>query len=99
MEPVRNLWSNTVRKLIVNNFITLDGYYEDKTRDLSDIFTYYHEDYSGDQHFDYYATECLRAADTLVLAGRTSYLGNKAYWVGVPDDPNATPIRREFAEL
>jgi dihydrofolate reductase len=26
-------------------------------------------------------------------------LGNKEYWTGVPNDPNATPIRREFAEL
>jgi dihydrofolate reductase len=33
------------------------------------------------------------------LSGRTSFLGNKAYWTSVPDNPNATPIRREFAEL
>jgi dihydrofolate reductase len=33
------------------------------------------------------------------LSGRTSFLGNKSYWTGVPNDPNATPIRREFASL
>jgi dihydrofolate reductase len=43
--------------------------------------------------------ERLRSADTLLLSGRTSFLGNKEYWVGVPNDPNATPIRREIAEL
>src|SRR5690606_8784366 len=63
------------------------------------FFKYYHEDYAGDQNFDYYTTERLRAADTLVLSGRTSFLGNKGYWTSVLSDPNATPIRREFAEL
>jgi dihydrofolate reductase len=26
-------------------------------------------------------------------------LGNKQYWTGVPNDPDATAIRREFAQL
>jgi dihydrofolate reductase len=41
----------------------------------------------------------MRAADTLLLSGRTSFLGNKDYWSSVPNDPNATVIRREFAGL
>src|SRR5262249_46274002 len=40
-----------------------------------------------------------RAADTLLLSGRDSFLGNKSYWTGVPNDPKATAIRREFADL
>ena len=88
-----------MRKLIVNNFVTMDGYYEAKDKTIDSLFEYYHEDYAGDQNFDYYNTERLRAADTLVLSGRTSFLGNKEYWTGVPTDPNATPIRREFSEL
>jgi hypothetical protein len=48
--------------------------------------------------FPFKSTERLQAADTLVLSGRTSFLGNKGYWTGVPNDPNATAIRREFAE-
>lgn len=88
-----------MRKLIVSNFVTLDGYYEAKNKTFDAFFDYYHKDYYGDQNFDYYNTECLRAADTLVLSGRTSFLGNKGYWTSVPTDPNATPIRREFAEL
>jgi dihydrofolate reductase len=88
-----------MRKLIVCNFVTVDGYYEAKDKTIDGLFEYYHPDYVGDQNFDYYTAERLRAADTLVLSGRTSFLGNKAYWTSVPDDPNATPIRREFAEL
>jgi dihydrofolate reductase len=88
-----------LRKLIVSNFVTVDGYYEAKDKTIDGLFEHYHEDYSGDQNFDYYNTERLLAADTLVLSGRTSFLGNKAYWTGVPNDPKATPIRREFAEL
>ncbi len=88
-----------MRKLIVCNFLTLDGYYESKDKTFDRFFDYYHPDYAGDQSFDHYNTERLRAADTLILSGRTSFLGNKAYWTSVPGDPNATPIRREFADL
>src|SRR6266536_3928313 len=91
--------SSIMRKLIVSNFVTVDGYYEAKDKTIDGLFAYYHTDYAGDQNFDYYNTERLLAADTLVLSGRTSFLGNKAYWTSVPNDPNATPIRREFAEL
>jgi dihydrofolate reductase len=88
-----------VRKLIVDNLISLDGYYEGKDRSLDALFTYFHHDYHGDQNFDSYNTERLRAADTLLLSGRTSFLNTKAYWIGVPNDPNATAIRQEFAKL
>jgi dihydrofolate reductase len=88
-----------MRKLIVSNLVSLDGYYEGKNRNLNALFDYFHEDYSGDENFDFYNTERMRAADTLLLSGRTSFLGNKDYWSGVPNDPDATVIRREFAGL
>lgn len=88
-----------MRKLIVSNMASLDGYYEGKERNLDALFDYFHEDYAGDEHFDHYNTERLRAADTLLLSGRTSFLDWKAYWTGVPNDPNASAIRREFAGL
>ena len=88
-----------MRKIIVCNFVTLDGFYEAKDKTFNAFFDYYHDDYAGDQNFDYYNAERLRAADTLLLSGRTSFLGNKNYWTSVPNDPNATAIRREFAEL
>ncbi len=53
-----------MRKLIVSNFVTLDGYYEGKDKSINSLFDYYHEDYSGDHNFDYYNAERLRAADS-----------------------------------
>jgi dihydrofolate reductase len=87
-----------MRKLIVSCLATLDGYYEGPGRSLDPLFEYLHQDYVGDQQFDRYNTERLRAADTLLLGGRAGFLGNKAYWTSVPHDPNATDIRREFAQ-
>lgn len=87
-----------MRKLIVNNFVTLDGCYEGKDKSINSLFDYYHEDYSGDQNFDNYAAERLRTADFLLLS-RTAFLGNQEYWSGVPNDPNATTVRREIAGL
>jgi len=88
-----------MRKLIVSNLVSLDGYHEGKDRNLNALFDYFHEDYGGDQNFDAYMLERLRAADTLLWGGRSNFLGNMSYWPGVTDDPNATAIRREFARI
>lgn len=40
----------------------------------------------------------MRAADFLLLS-RSAFLSNKGFWPGVVDDPNATAIRRETAQL
>ena len=88
-----------MRKLIVSNLVSLDGYYEGKDRNLNALFDYFHEDYADDQNFDGYMLERLRAADTLLWGGRSNFLGNMSYWPGVTDDPNASAIRREFARL
>ena len=87
-----------MRKLIVSNFLTLDGLYEGKDKSINSLYDYYHEDYQGDDSFDFYNAERLRAADFLLLS-RNSFLGNKEYWTGVPNNPNATPIRQEIAQL
>jgi len=88
-----------MRKLIVGNLVSLDGFYEGEGKSLNPLFDYFHEDYRGDDSFDHYNTERLRAADTLLLGGRSFFLGNKDYWTGVLHDPAATAIRREFAQL
>ena len=88
-----------MRKLIVSNLVSLDGYYEGKDRNLNALFDYFHEDYANDQNFDAYMLERLHAADTLLWGGRSNFLGNMSYWPGVTDDPNATAIRREFARI
>jgi dihydrofolate reductase len=76
----------------------LDGYYEGKDRSINSLFDYYHDDYSGDQNFDYYNAERLRAADFLPLS-RTAFLGNKGFWPGVAADPDASSVRHEIAAL
>lgn len=88
-----------MRKIIVSNICSLDGYYEGKNNSLDSLFDYFHPDYAGDEHLDQYMAELMRACDTLVLSGRKSFLGNKSYWTRVPDDPNATVIRQEIAQL
>ncbi|MEP6894895.1 MAG: dihydrofolate reductase family protein [Chloroflexota bacterium] len=85
-------------KLIVSNFVTLDGLYEGKDKSINSLYDHYHPDYYSDDSFDFYNAELLRASDFLLLS-RNSFLGNKEYWTGVPDDPKATEIRRETAEL
>ena len=92
-----------MRKLIVSNFLTLDGYYESTNKTFDRFFDYWHEDYGANEAFDEYNTELLRSADTLLLSGRTSFLANKDYWASYPntpaDIPPGTAIRREFAAL
>ena len=92
-----------MRKLIVSNFQTLDGYYESTNKTFDRFFDYWHEDYGANEAFDEYNTGLLRDADTLLLSGRTSFLANKDYWASYPDTPTDTPpgtaIRRQFAAL
>lgn len=88
-----------MRKLIVCNILSIDGYYEGKDRSLSALFDNYHEEYAGNQAHDTYTLAQWRAADTFLLAGRTSFLGFKEYWSALQNDPNATVIRHEIAAL
>lgn len=88
-----------MRKLLVSNFQTLDGFYESEDKTFGRFFDYFLPEYGRNEAFDVYNRDLLRGADTLILSGRTSFLGNKEYWTSVPDDPNATEVRREFADL
>ncbi len=87
-----------MRKLIVCNIMSLDGYYEGPGKNVMALFDYRREDYPDDESFDGYNAERLRAANTLLL-GRASYDGFKSFWPPVADDPNATPIQREISRL
>ncbi|KAA9110150.1 dihydrofolate reductase family protein [Microbacterium rhizomatis] len=88
-----------MRTLTVCNFVTVDGKYEDDDHDIASFFEHQHPDYSGADSFDFHTTALLRESDTVLLSGRRSALGNLGYWANVPGDPDATDIRREFAEL
>jgi dihydrofolate reductase len=79
-----------MRKLLVCNIISLDGYYEGPGGDVMAM--------PFDEGFDEYNAERLRAADTLLL-GRKTYEGFKSYWPPVADNPDAPPIEREISRL
>ena len=86
-----------MRKLIVSNAMSVDGYYEGPGKNVMALFDY-RWDYPTDESFDAYNAERLRAADTLLL-GRASYDGFKGFWPSVADDPDATPLQREISRL
>jgi dihydrofolate reductase len=77
-----------MRKLVVTNIISLDGYYEGPGKDVMAL--------PFDEAFDEYNAERLRAASTLLL-GRTSYEGFKSYWPSIADDASARPVLREIS--
>ena len=87
-----------MRRLIVSNIMSLDGYYEGPGKNVMVLFDYRWEVYPTDESFDAYNAERLHAADTLLL-GRTTYDGFRGFWPSVADDPNATPIQREISRL
>lgn len=87
-----------MRKLIVCNIMSLDGYFEGPGNNVMVLFDYRWEAYPQDESFDAYNAERLRQADTLLL-GRKSYELFKGYWPPVADDPTATPIAREISRL
>jgi dihydrofolate reductase len=86
-----------MRKLIVSNAMSLDGYYEGPGKNVMTLFDYRWY-YPTDESFDAYNAERLREADTLLL-GRVSYDGFKGFWPSVADDPDATPLQREISRL
>jgi dihydrofolate reductase len=77
-----------MRKRIVTNIVSLDGYYEGPGGNVMVL--------PMDQSFDAYNAERLRAADTLLL-GRNTYEGFKSFWPGMADAPDAT--HREISRL
>ncbi len=81
-----------MRKLIVCNMMSLDGYYTGPGNNVMVL--------PMDDAFDAYNAERLRAADTLLL-GRNSYDGFKGFWPSVADDPSPqwTPTHREISRL
>jgi dihydrofolate reductase len=79
-----------MRKLIVTNIISLDGYYEGPGRNVMAL--------PMDHSFDAYNVERLGSADTLLL-GANSYQMFKGFWPQMKDRPEATPEHREISRL
>jgi dihydrofolate reductase len=76
-----------MRKLVVSNIMSLDGYYDGPGGDVMVM--------PMDEAFNAYNAERLRAADTL-LVGARSYRGFKGYWPSQADNPDADPVSREI---
>src|SRR5688500_660527 len=79
-----------MRKLIVVNIISVDGFYSGPNDDLMAM--------PFDTTFSDYNAERLRAADTLLL-GRRSFEGFRDYWPRNADDPEQPPVEREISRL
>jgi dihydrofolate reductase len=71
-----------MRKLIVCNIMSLDGYVAGPGGNVMAM--------PMDSFFDEYNLERLRAADTLLL-GTGTYTGLKSFWPAVADDPTVSP--------
>jgi dihydrofolate reductase len=79
-----------MRKLIVCNIISVDGFYSGPNDDVMAM--------PFDTTFSDYNAERLRAADTLLL-GRRSFEGFRDYWPEIADDPDQPPVEREISRL
>jgi dihydrofolate reductase len=71
-----------MRKLVVSNIMSLDGYVEGPGKDVLAL--------PMDDFFDEHNLERLRAADTLLL-GATTYAALKGYWPAVARNPEVSP--------
>ena len=79
-----------MRKLIVANIISVDGFYSGPNDDVMAM--------PFDSTFSDYNLERLRVADTLLL-GRRSFEGFRNYWPAIADDPDQPPVEREISRL
>jgi dihydrofolate reductase len=79
-----------MRKLIVCNAMSLDGYYTGPDDNVMAL--------ELDDAFDAYNAERLRTADILLL-GRSSFVGFKSFWPPIAADPRFTDAQREVSRL
>lgn len=79
-----------MRKLIVCNIISVDGFYAGPNDDVMAL--------PFDEPFSQYNAERLRAADALLL-GRRTFEGFRDYWPQVADDPSQPELEREISRL
>jgi dihydrofolate reductase len=77
-----------MRRVIVNNIVSLDGFYADDAGSPMGL--------NMDETFDAYNRERIEHAD-VVLLGRASYQGFSSYWPQIADAP-ADPGNRAVSE-
>jgi dihydrofolate reductase len=77
-----------MRKLIVSNLISLDGYASGPGGDVMAL--------PFDATFSDYNLELMQAADILV-SGAATYRGFLSYWPPIADDPNQPEVERAIS--
>lgn len=77
-----------MRKLIVVNIMSLDGYVEGEGKNFMAM--------PADNVFDEYNAERVEAADTLLL-GATTYRMFSGFWPAVADNPEASAANRRIS--
>src|SRR5919106_3174628 len=87
-QPVPDTSGATMRKLIVSNLISLDGY---ASRPGGDVMALPFDTTFSDNNL-----ELMRAADTLV-SGAVRYRGFVSYWPPVADDPAQPEVERAIS--
>ena len=79
-----------MRKLIVCNIISLDGFYSGPDGNIMTM--------PFDNGFSDYNAERLRAADTQLL-GRKSFEAFRSYWPAIAEDVSQSAVEREISRL
>jgi dihydrofolate reductase len=79
-----------MRKLIVCNIVSLDGFFSGVEGNVMVM--------PFDHGFSDYNAERLRTADTLLL-GRKSYEMFRSYWPAIADDESQPAVEREISRL
>lgn len=79
-----------MRKLIVMNLLSLDGFYEGPGNNVMAL--------PLDESFDECNLERMKAASTVLLGGN-SYRMFSSFWPGVADDSSMSKTNREFSRL
>lgn len=79
-----------MRKLIVCNLISLDGFYSGPGGNIMAM--------PFDNGFSDYNAERLKAADTLLL-GRKTFEAFRSYWPAIAGDVNQPAVEREISRL
>ena len=79
-----------MRKLIVCNFVTIDGYYESKDKTIDSMFEYYPKEYAGDQNFDIYN---LLNANTTTSINNTCCTTTLTGWQAITSVMQARQVR------
>lgn len=85
-----------MRKLIVSNFLSLDGYYEGPDKDVTALFDFRTDADRPDESIELYSAERLREADTM-LFGHTTFKGFKDTWPSVVGDKEASSTQRDIS--